>query len=116
MNKHLLDQKLRSIEHYNSELKKLSEAMGVVKDVKNEIIASLAEFFPFESGDTILFTDWDARMVKIEKFSHVSESTSNAEGFVFVVNVFEQDYKIGFKTSSLTESYSLSKINSAKKI
>lgn len=69
MNKHLFETKLKSIEHYNSEEEKLKEALKITCSVRNELVQSLLEFFPFSEGD-ILFNG--GRVITILKINHVN--------------------------------------------
>ena len=53
MNKHLLETKIKSIAHYNSEIIKLDEAMKVTRSTINDIVSSLSEYITWEHGDIL---------------------------------------------------------------
>jgi hypothetical protein len=88
-NKHLLDTKLKSIAHYNSELQRLTEAANVTNSTKGELLKSLAEFFPFEDGDILLK---DGRIYRVSIGAALPLTVDeDSSGPIFRVWLFDPD-------------------------
>lgn len=112
MNKHLLETRIKSIKHYQSEIQRLQEAIKVNKETIYEIEKSLTEFFPFKKGD-IIYRNSDKRMFKIVS---VREASIRENNFDIIVEVHYQDGRYGFLNSTTTVSYTLDQWNEFKKI
>ena len=112
MNKHLLETRIKSIKHYQSEIQRLQEAIKVNKETIDEIEKSLTEFFPFKKGD-IIYNNRDNRMHKI---ASVREARIRENNFDIIAEVHYQDDRYGFQNSTTTACYSLDKWNEFKKI
>lgn len=57
VNKKTLATRLASIEHYGNQMAHLRETIKETESVREDLIKSLTEFFPFEYGDTIKHED-----------------------------------------------------------
>ncbi len=105
-NKHLLDTKLKSLVHYNSEIKRFEEAIEVTKSTKSDILQSLVEFFPFENGD-LLQNGENIYLVKLNndigeyKIKCIEKNGSIA----FCVWLLEPDYRDQRQEWRQTRSY-----------
>lgn len=112
MNKHLLETKLRSIQHYLSEIEKLRKAIEVNEEVIKEIENSLAEFFPFSSGD-IIFSETRKRMYVMAKIKNI---VARNQGVFVTLEVFTQVNGSGFSNHLSSPVDSLEEWNKFKKI
>lgn len=93
MNKHLLETRLKSIAHYNSEIVRQKGALSVTESTLNDVVKSCLEFFPFEHGDILLK---DKRLYRV---TIADEYTLNViernNSLSFKVFLFEPDQRDG---------------------
>lgn len=80
MNEKLLKTRLASIAHYKSESDKLSEALKITNETRNELIKSMIEFFPFNVGDIVSTNN--GNFFKILKIKHAIEAYKHDIGVV----------------------------------
>lgn len=64
----MLDQRIRSIEHYQKEIGELKDTLKVVEATKNDLVKSIADFFPFEPGDIVMTASEE--VVKVLRIEH----------------------------------------------
>ena len=116
MNKHLLEQRLRSLNHYDSEIKKLEATIETVKSTRRELQSSLIEFFPFQVGDVIIQID-SKTVFKINKIQS-SDYYPEYGGLRFHVEIEYQNGRWGMDGKGyITSTCILFKnINNYKKI
>lgn len=113
MNKHLLETRVRSLKHYNSELQKLSNTKKVVEEVKRELLQSFAEFLPFQEGDLLINGD---QIIKLGALKHINEDDADEQGFHFYMELFLPAQYGGFQVSPNTQSFTLKEFSEFKKI
>lgn len=76
MNKHTLQQRLRSIEHYTQEIQDMEAAVVVTRQTRKDLIDSLVEACPFSNGQIILRED------RIRKIDFCKEVCLSGTGYM----------------------------------
>lgn len=111
MNKKLLETTLRSIENYNGQIKDLNESLNVVTSVRNDLIVSIKEFFPFYNEDIIMRND---RIYKFQMLNSVNGTSPNT--LYFSCDVLCPDGSGGWNQREKTISIDLKQVEEWKKI
>ena len=109
MNKKLIESKIKSIEHYNKQILDLEETLKMNREIVDENLQKLAEYFPFEKRDVVAFkgSTFFQRVIGLDTKRPI---TQNSDGIFFEVMVETPSGSTSWREEAYSKSWRLNDV------